>query len=117
MLKPARIPKPSEVEIRPVLSVDDFGGEFTPELREQEASVRAQTLGLGAVRFQTGPELSIAGLSDSYDAQSRRDIPAQSGRFAPHIGRVPGQIGMTTFGVFDPQSGFGSVEIWIPREK
>ena len=32
-----------EVEIRPVFEADDFGDEFTPELREREAQMRAQT--------------------------------------------------------------------------
>jgi len=32
-----------EVEIRPVFEDDDFGDEFTPELREREAQLRAQT--------------------------------------------------------------------------
>jgi hypothetical protein len=32
-----------EVEIRPVFEADDFGAEFTPELREREAQLRAQT--------------------------------------------------------------------------
>jgi len=32
-----------EVEIRPVFEADDFGDEFTPELREREAQLRAQT--------------------------------------------------------------------------
>ena len=31
-----------EVEIRPVFEDDDFGDEFTPELREREARLRAQ---------------------------------------------------------------------------
>ena len=31
-----------EVEIRPVFEADDFGDEFTPELREREARMRAQ---------------------------------------------------------------------------
>jgi hypothetical protein len=31
-----------EVEIRPVFEADDFGDEFTPELREREAQLRAQ---------------------------------------------------------------------------
>ena len=41
-----RIPNPdnehSVVEIRPVFEADDFGAELTPELREQEARLRAQ---------------------------------------------------------------------------
>ena len=32
-----------EVEIRPVFEAEDFGAEFTPELREQEARLRAQS--------------------------------------------------------------------------
>lgn len=31
---------PSEIEIRPVFEADDFGAEFTPELREQEEHLR-----------------------------------------------------------------------------
>jgi len=40
-----RCPNPmqsdSEIEIRPVFEADDFGAEFTPELREQEERQRA----------------------------------------------------------------------------
>jgi hypothetical protein len=32
----------SEIEIRQVFEAEDFGDEFTPELREQEESLRAQ---------------------------------------------------------------------------
>ena len=32
----------SEIEIRQVFEADDFGAEFTPELREQEKRLRAQ---------------------------------------------------------------------------
>jgi hypothetical protein len=35
----------SVVEIRPVFEADDFGDELTPELREKEARLRAQTEG------------------------------------------------------------------------
>ncbi|WP_449428018.1 YciI family protein [Rhodanobacter umsongensis] len=41
-----RCPNPfdgeSEIEIRQVFEADDFGAELTPELREQEARLRAQ---------------------------------------------------------------------------
>jgi hypothetical protein len=41
-----RIPNPTgaegEVEIRQVFEADDFGAEFTPELREQEDRLRAE---------------------------------------------------------------------------
>jgi hypothetical protein len=35
------MPTESEIEIRPVLEAEDFGGEFTPELRAQEEQQRA----------------------------------------------------------------------------
>ena len=35
-------PKGAEVEIRPIFEAEDFGAEFTPELREQEERIRAQ---------------------------------------------------------------------------
>ena len=41
-----RIPNPTneegEIEIRQVFEAEDFGAEFTPELREQEERLRAQ---------------------------------------------------------------------------
>ena len=33
---------PSEIEIRPIFSAEDFGKAFTPELREREARLRQQ---------------------------------------------------------------------------
>ena len=36
---------PSEIEIRPVFEEEDFGAEFTPELREQERRLRGQPAG------------------------------------------------------------------------
>jgi hypothetical protein len=33
----------TELELRPVFEADDFGEEFTPELREQEERIRRQT--------------------------------------------------------------------------
>lgn len=42
-----RCPNPhggvSQIEIRPVFEAEDFGEEFTPELREQEQRIREQT--------------------------------------------------------------------------
>lgn len=44
-----RCPNPmrgdSQLEIRPVFEADDFGEALTPELREQEERLRAQTAG------------------------------------------------------------------------
>lgn len=38
---PNPMPGDSEIEIRPFFTADDFGEEFTPELRAQEARVQA----------------------------------------------------------------------------
>ena len=37
---PNPMPGPSELEIRPLYEAEDFGTEFTPELREQEDCLR-----------------------------------------------------------------------------
>ena len=37
---PNPMPGPSELEIRPIFEAEDFGAEFTPELREQERRLR-----------------------------------------------------------------------------
>ena len=41
-LKRAPFDGGTEVEIRPVFEMEDFGAEFTPELREQEDRIRAE---------------------------------------------------------------------------
>ena len=39
---PNPMPGPSEIEIRPIFEMEDFGDEFTPELREQEEQMREE---------------------------------------------------------------------------
>ena len=39
---PNPMPSDSEIEIRPVFEAEDFGAEFTPELRAQEDRLRAE---------------------------------------------------------------------------
>jgi hypothetical protein len=41
-LKRAPFDGGTEIEVRPVFEAEDFGEEFTPELREQEERLRAQ---------------------------------------------------------------------------
>lgn len=40
---PNPMPEESEIEIRPLFEMEDFGDEMTPELREQEERLREQT--------------------------------------------------------------------------
>ena len=49
--------------------------------------------------FENGKPLLIAGLRKSYAPAAMRSIPAQWLTFAPHIGKIPGQVGRTTYGV------------------
>jgi predicted transcriptional regulator YdeE len=98
-----RCPNPmtedSDIEIRPVFEAEDFGEQFTPELREQEAAVRARALGLTVPTFQQAPDLLIAGLNESYGMDTRAQIPQQWKRLAPHLGKVPGRVGQNAYGV------------------
>ena len=44
---PNPMPGPSEIEIRPVFEAEDFGAEFTPELRAAEDKLRADLAARG----------------------------------------------------------------------
>jgi predicted transcriptional regulator YdeE len=98
-----RCPNPHDeechLEIRPAFSAEDFGAEFTPELREQEAAVLAQTLQLDAPRFENAPAMNIAGLNASYNRETRSGIPAQWCQFVPRMGQIPAQKSPMTYGV------------------
>src|SRR5262249_31020316 len=101
----------SDVEIRPIFSPEDFGAAFTPELQEQEQRMRADIEGyqLEPPRFEDAKELLIAGLNATYTIETRSNIGAQWDKFAPHIGKVPGQIGKSAYGVcwnYKPGVGF-----------
>ncbi|MDB6163289.1 MAG: dehydrogenase [Xanthomonadaceae bacterium] len=45
---PNPMPGDSEIEIRPVFEAEDFGAEYTPELRDQEERLRAEIAARGA---------------------------------------------------------------------
>ncbi len=98
-----RCPSPheddGEIEIRPVFEAADFGETLSPELREQEAGIRAQALGLGRPRFEDLPERSIAGVNATYTFESRPTIPQQWECFVPRLSDIPGQVDSATYGV------------------
>lgn len=50
-------------------------------------------------RFENGREMLLAGLTQRYSMQTRGNIPAQWAKFAPSIGKVPGQVGQANYGV------------------
>lgn len=78
----------SEIEIRQVFSAEDFGDQFTPELREQEASLRAAGLGLQRPSFCHGPARAISGLKRHYTAQTRSGIPQHWSEFVEQAARA-----------------------------
>lgn len=54
---------------------------------------------LAAPRIEDKPAMEIAGLSAHFDPSDTTRIPALWRRFAPYIGRVPGQVGHASYGV------------------
>lgn len=98
-----RCPNPmleeSDIEIRPLFEAEDFGESFTPELREQEAALRATVLGLNVPTFQDSPELIVAGINQSYSMATRAAIPQQWQHFMPLMNSIPAKIGSTSYGV------------------
>lgn len=100
-----RCPNPmlvdSEIEIRRVFSVEDFGESYTPEVKAQEDRIRTQIEGreFGPDREEQGHAMTIAGINASYDMESRKNIPDQWHKFGPHIGKIPGQVGKVAYGV------------------
>lgn len=98
-----RCPNPmneeSDIEIRPLFEAEDFGETFTPELREQEATLKATLLGLDSPTFQDAPEMVIAGVNRSYTMETRVGIPQQWEQFVPKAGSIPSQKGANFYGV------------------
>ena len=53
---------------------------------------------LEAPRYENGKPLMIAGLRSRYTTEAMNNLPAQWERFAPYIGKIPGQVGRTAYG-------------------
>lgn len=88
-----------EIEIRPIFAAEDFGEAMSPEVRLQEANLRARALELGEVRIDATPEMVIAGHNRGYTPDTAQEIPEQWSKFAPLIGKIAGQVGSTSYGV------------------
>ena len=64
-----------------------------------------------APRLADGKAMRIAGLSGRFTMETMSDIPAQWPRFAPYIGKIPGQVGRVAYGVcFHASKGATGVE-------
>ena len=100
-----RCPNPmfedSDIDIRPIYGIEDFGDLATPEVKEQEQRLAAESERLAqlAPRYETRKAMTVAGLQGRYTAQTRDQIPQQWMKFGPHLGKVPGQLGQDSYGV------------------
>ena len=50
-------------------------------------------------RFENGKPLLIAGLTRTYAPAAMHSLPAQWQAFVSHIGKIPGQVGRTAYGI------------------
>lgn len=66
--------------------------------------------GLERPGLENGKRMLIAGIRNRYTADAMNKLSDQWQRFAPHIGRVPGQIGRTAYGLVFQTKGSESTE-------
>ena len=83
----------AEVEIRQVFETEDFGAEMTPELREQEARLRAQTAKKKS--FGGAPPSSFRFFERTGWEAERRFVPATSAPSARAGRNLPPPIART----------------------
>ena len=65
---------------------------------------------LEAPRFEKSKPLLIAGLCHHYTSETMDNMSAQWQRFTPHIGKVPGQVGRTAYGLSFLHTGSPGIE-------
>lgn len=70
----------------------------------------SQPTALAKPRFAEADAILIFGLSKRYTAAETPSIPLQWNAFVPHIGRIAGQVGMTTYGVVCNPDSTGAIE-------
>jgi len=65
---------------------------------------------LSPPRFAEHPAVSVAGLSQRYDQQTKHQIPALWQRFVPYMGNIPGEVGSTSYGLCRNYGAGGSFD-------
>jgi AraC family transcriptional regulator len=68
------------------------------------------TITLETPRIEERNSFLLAGLTGHYNLKSMEGIPAQWQRFAPNIGKVPSQVGWTSYGVCFNFDGQGNMD-------
>jgi AraC family transcriptional regulator len=61
-------------------------------------------------RFETKKPMLVARVVERYDCQSPGGIPDQWQRFSPYLGKIPGQVGQTAYGVIYNFDGDGNFD-------
>src|SRR5216683_3348687 len=65
----------------------------------QATMKKSPAVQLEAPRSQNSKALRIAGLRERYTSETMKNIPELWGRFGPHIGKIPGQVGRVAYGL------------------
>ena len=65
----------------------------------QATMKKSPAVQLEAPRFESGKALLIAGLSEHYTSETMKNVPELWRRFAPHIDKIPGQVGRVAYGL------------------
>jgi AraC family transcriptional regulator len=65
----------------------------------QATAKKSPAAQLEAPRFEYGKPLRIAGLGEHYTPETMKNMPELWQRFAPHIGKIPGQVGQVAYGL------------------
>lgn len=74
------------------------------------ATKQTPAIKLEPPRFEKGKPLLIAGLRKTYIPVAMRGIAAQWQTFAQHIGKIPGQVGRTAYGICWQAAGSANIE-------
>jgi len=69
------------------------------KLTEPISMDQSQLSSLEPPRYETGRAMHLAGISERCTTETSAQIPAMWGRFVPHLGSIPGQVGRVAYGV------------------
>jgi AraC family transcriptional regulator len=64
----------------------------------QPGMKQSPVMQLEAPRFENGKSFRIAGFREHYTSATMKNMPELWKRFAPFIGRIPGQVGSVAYG-------------------
>lgn len=113
---PNPMPEESEIELRPIYELEDFGDVVTPEVLETEGAMRAVEFGLAMPTFVQSPNRMLLGIAKRYTLVTRSEIPSQWNQFVEKISDIPHQAGPSSFGVSYECASDGSFDYFTGVE-